>query len=471
MFRLALMVALTTALLACPRQFYPGNPPCETDEDCTAAALGTEFVDYVCVGRIELPAGSGVYKEDVCVPEYDVPPPPDAGQAQDAAVPVEDAAVTPDAAVDAGRADTGPADAGVVDSGPYDAGLPPENLAGGTPCTDTIDNDQDGFVDCDDPDCAPLPYCADEICDNEWDDNANGLTDCDDPACEGSTACLDRVTICDLHEAGYFAQCTNCHQDRFDNQGNRISEASGNFRVDHSSPQQLFDSMNTPGSQNRASFVSGNAEQSMVYAKIAGTQTQLNPPCADGDTDCVSARGGRMPLNLAPLSNQAISEVGRWLNGGDIQRCLQGFPEEQCSDGDDNDGDGRVDCDDRDCRNHVLCAPAQTICDIQREGVFLPCINCHQTQNQGGLRITVTSPQALYDSLVGVNTLAGLPLIQHRDHMSSYLYLKLSGQHLNVQGGSGVQMPSAGDPLPQTHLDMIRSWIDNSDSLDACLNP
>ena len=161
---------------------------------------------------------------------------------------------------------------------------------GGTPCTDTIDNDQDGFVDCDDPDCAPLPYCADEICDNEWDDNANGLTDCDDPACEGSTACLDRVTICDLHEAGYFAQCTNCHQDRFDNQGNRISEASGNFRVDHWAHSKLFDSMNTPGSQNRASFVSGNAEQSMVYAKIAGTQTQLNPPCADGDTDCVSAR-------------------------------------------------------------------------------------------------------------------------------------------------------------------------------------
>ena len=470
MRKFAAVLAVAFATQGCPKTFYPGNPPCETDEDCTPAVLGSEFVDFICVGRIEIPVGSGEYKEDVCVPSYDVII-EDAGPIVEDATPFVDAAVIVDAAPDAGFPEAGPEDIGSVDSGPFDAGLPPENLAGGTPCTDTVDNDRDGLVDCDDPDCAPLPFCTDEICDNEWDDNANGLTDCDDPACVDVTACLDRVTICDLHEAGYFNECATCHQDRFDNQGNRISTASGNFRVDPSSPQSLFDSMRTPGSQNRTSFVSGNAAQSFVYAKIAGTQTQVEPACADNDTECIQSRGGRMPLNLAPLSNQAVGEIARWLDKGDIQRCLQGFPVEDCSDGEDNDGDGRTDCDDRDCRSHILCGEAQTICDIQREGVFLPCINCHQTQNQGGLRITVTSPQALYDSLVGVNSVAGLPLIQHRDHLGSYVYLKVTGQHLNVQGGAGVAMPQVGDPLPQNHLDMLRSWISNSESLDACLNP
>ncbi len=469
MRNLVVLLAVVLAISGCPKTFYPGNPPCETDEDCALERLGSEFVEYICVGRMELPAGSGVFKEDVCVPAYDVVI-VDAGPSIEDATAVADATVV-DAAPDVGIAEAGPQDTGVVDSGPYDAGLPPENLAGGTPCTDTVDNDRDGLVDCEDPDCAPLPFCTDELCDNNWDDNANGLTDCDDPACEGETVCMDRVTICDLHAAGYFDVCANCHQDEFDNQGNRISSASGDFRVDLGSPQALFDSMSIPGTQGRASFISGNAAQSFVYAKIAGTQANVIPACADNDNACIQARGVRMPPDLAPLTNQAVGEIQRWLDAGDIQRCLQGFPVEHCSDGDDNDGDGHIDCDDRDCRSHILCDEPQTICDIHREGVFLRCIDCHQTENQGGLRIRVTSPQALYDSLVGINSVAGLPLVQHRDHLSSYLYLKVAGQHLNVQGGAGERMPLALNPLPQNHLDMLRSWISNSESLDACLNP
>jgi len=450
------LIALGLGLLAgCPQTFYPGTPPCEFDTDCTPAVLGTEFVDYVC------------YQER-CTQLLDVPV-IDAGPlVQDASAPD---ASPPDAVViDAGPPEAGnPVDVGVVDSGPADAGLPPENLAGGSPCTDTIDNDRDGFVDCDDPDCAPLPFCVDEICDNDWDDNANGLTDCDDPACTDAVTCLERVTICDLHEAGYFDNCSDCHEAEYDNQGNITREPLGGFRIDATSPQNLFDSMNVPGDQRRTMLRSGNAAQSLVYAKLAGTQTEIDPACAQNDQECRSARGVRMPLGRAPLTAQALGEVERWLNRGDIQRCLQGFPVELCGDGQDNDGDGRIDCSDLDCRTHVLCDEAQTICDIHREGVFLPCINCHQTQNRGGLRITVTSPQTLYNSLVGVNSSSGLPLIQQGDHLSSYLYLKLSGEHLNVQGGDGEHMPLAGDPLPQRQLDMLRSWIDNSESLGACL--
>ena len=53
-------------------------------------------------------------------------------------------------------------------------------------CDDGLDNDRDGLVDCDDPDCAGDPVCAgaSEICNNSLDDDGDGLIDCDDPDCE-----------------------------------------------------------------------------------------------------------------------------------------------------------------------------------------------------------------------------------------------------------------------------------------------
>ncbi len=55
-------------------------------------------------------------------------------------------------------------------------------------CTDGIDNDHDGLVDCEDPDCANDPACRPhEICGNCIDDDGNGLTDYEDPACCAET--------------------------------------------------------------------------------------------------------------------------------------------------------------------------------------------------------------------------------------------------------------------------------------------
>ena len=60
-----------------------------------------------------------------------------------------------------------------------------------TLCNDKIDNDKDGLVDCDDPDCA----CSGqkEICDNGIDDDGDKLVDCDDPDCDGV---CQKVSLC-----------------------------------------------------------------------------------------------------------------------------------------------------------------------------------------------------------------------------------------------------------------------------------
>ena len=72
-------------------------------------------------------------------------------------------------------------------------------------CDDGVDNDGDSYIDCDDWDCDDDPACGgsgsgSEICDDGVDNDGNGYVDCDDwdcdddPACEGSSSGSE---ICD----------------------------------------------------------------------------------------------------------------------------------------------------------------------------------------------------------------------------------------------------------------------------------
>ena len=64
-------------------------------------------------------------------------------------------------------------------------------------CTDKIDNDGDGAIDCDDTDCTEDEACkvATEICDNELDDDGDGAIDCADEDCSSESNCI--AEICD----------------------------------------------------------------------------------------------------------------------------------------------------------------------------------------------------------------------------------------------------------------------------------
>ena len=66
--------------------------------------------------------------------------------------------------------------------------LPPETV-----CDDMMDSDDDGFTDCDDPDCAAAQNCLVEtLCDNDMDDDMDGTTDCQDPDCVLSLDCAPK---------------------------------------------------------------------------------------------------------------------------------------------------------------------------------------------------------------------------------------------------------------------------------------
>jgi hypothetical protein len=87
-------------------------------------------------------------------------------------------------------------------------------------CGDGIDNDGDGYIDCEDADCYDVPACAShEICGDGTDDNGDGLTDCDDPQCATAPCCagkchsppqdIDGDEDVDLADFGEFQACFN----------------------------------------------------------------------------------------------------------------------------------------------------------------------------------------------------------------------------------------------------------------------
>jgi hypothetical protein len=70
--------------------------------------------------------------------------------------------------------------------------FPPEN------CTDTVDNDGDTLVDCDDPGCFGLTGCTTETnCDDGADNDGDGSTDCTDSDCSAIPACAPYEGIYD----------------------------------------------------------------------------------------------------------------------------------------------------------------------------------------------------------------------------------------------------------------------------------
>ena len=66
-----------------------------------------------------------------------------------------------------------------------------------TICDDGLDDDGDGYIDCDDWDCDDDPICGgsggdgEDICDDGVDNDDDGYTDCDDWDCDDDPACTE----------------------------------------------------------------------------------------------------------------------------------------------------------------------------------------------------------------------------------------------------------------------------------------
>jgi len=72
----------------------------------------------------------------------------------------------------------------------------------GTSCTDGIDNDCDGKIDCADPPCNSSPDCLVEICNDNIDNDGDNDTDCADSECLDGVECYG-TTDCSPNDGCY----------------------------------------------------------------------------------------------------------------------------------------------------------------------------------------------------------------------------------------------------------------------------
>lgn len=218
-------------------------------------------------------------------------------------------------------------------------------------CDDGQDNDGDGLIDCDDPDCEDDPAClpdTETICDDGIDNDRDGLTDCDDPDCDGDPACLPETeTICDDGLDNDGDGLTDCADP--DCQGNAACVSPGDTCADVMaciyacgavSNYQCIQTCTGDGcdsAQELAQDVTVCAAQSCWQA----CQTDL------ADADCQSCIGTSCEAELAACL---------------ADTCPLPTYETSCDDGVDNDGDGLTDCDDPDCADHPACLGGEITC-------------------------------------------------------------------------------------------------------------
>ncbi|MCH8028501.1 MAG: hypothetical protein IH874_01020 [Candidatus Dadabacteria bacterium] len=208
-------------------------------------------------------------------------------------------------------------------------------------CTDGLDNDADGAIDCDDGDCAADPICEfpEATCDDGFDNDADGDIDCaDTDDCSGSgfcgpesdaAFCSDFVdndadgdidcedADCDMVDIGGGIECefgtetgTNC-DDTFDNDADGLVDCEE---------------------------LSCNGEDGEPGAGMDTCQFNFEIDCddefdndADGLEDCLDPNCDGQD---GDPSDGAVCEFGT---------------ETLCADGFDNDGDGLIDGADSDC--------------------------------------------------------------------------------------------------------------------------
>jgi hypothetical protein len=279
-------------------------------------------------------------------------------------------------------------------------------------CTNGVDDDHDGLVDCADPDCASALACVPpENCTNGIDDDRDGLADCADPDCAAAPACAPlacpaddvheqndsqaagrligpgahRGIVC-AHDADWFALdlaagCTVQADLRF-------SHATGNLHLQLRTPagatlaasysntddERVQATVTTAG--RYALHIYGHQGASAPWDLLVGVtcDTPLPPPppppvenCTngvdddgDGRTDCADSDCAGAPACLPP--ENCTNGVDDDRDGktdcadsdcADAPACL---PPENCTNGVDDDRDGKTDCADPDCAGASACA-------------------------------------------------------------------------------------------------------------------
>ena len=210
-------------------------------------------------------------------------------------------------------------------------------------CSDGLDNDGDGFIDCEDNSCKSTASCCvatgdestEEECSDGIDNDCDGYIDCADKSCSTLQHCISLKCPSGTEPEDTFEKCT----DGIDNDCNGYKDCEDNSCKKSKDPiiAQYCRLINCP------SYVDGNTEDSYeacsdgIDNDCNGLADCADPTCKNSSDPDVQAYCRKI---LEDLANAAIPN---------LPTAIPEFNAELCSDGKDNDFNGVADCADPNC--------------------------------------------------------------------------------------------------------------------------
>ncbi len=237
-------------------------------------------------------------------------------------------------------------------------------------CTDGVDNDGDGAVDCLDlADCFDSERCSREVdCDNHQDDDFDGSVDCDDSDCAEA--------------------CTEDCADGIDNDGDgRIDCQDSDCAADVACNPYSYEVDCTDGIDNDGDGGIDCQDYDCFY-----TYACIETDCDDGiDNDgngAIDCDDYNCDYDAACQETDCDDGIDNDGNGDidcDDYDCsyAPNCYESDCGDGVDNDSDGLVDCEDGDCLYAAAC-DGELNCDDGVDNDADGLIDCDDDDCVGG---------------------------------------------------------------------------------------
>ncbi|MEW5850976.1 MAG: proprotein convertase P-domain-containing protein [Myxococcota bacterium] len=242
-------------------------------------------------------------------------------------------------------------------------------------CSNGSDDNGDTLVDCADPTCTGDPACV-EDCTNGSDDNGDTLVDCADPQCDGTAACVedctngtddnrDTLVDCDDPQCSATAQCAS-----LDKCDGAFPAVLGDNAGNNTGATDLFDG--TAG----ACFQSNAGEDLWTYTPTADgllviTLTDNSAP--PGVDHVLYVRGSCLDAAAEVCADDGFASDGESMTlavtaGTPLLIFVDGFGSgaegaytlnlrvgEDCTNGNDDNGDTLVDCQDPLCDSDPAC--------------------------------------------------------------------------------------------------------------------
>jgi hypothetical protein len=229
---------------------------------------------------------------------------------------------------------------------PECVGDPRCHVLGTEICNNGIDDDDDGLIDCQDPDCASFPGCQMHMCDPNH-------PDCTDPACVNEPQCKD----------------LKCHPTV--DFGTINPMGSSSTRMENTTG--TTDVAVTPCAPGSAGMVvgkfdlSGNAAVTLTFTQGKGEdhvfglfRAGINQGCGANPVGCYDPKGtlsgSNTFTNLGPGEYYVITQPFEPKGQGPVTVTLSTpTKKEICNNGVDDNGNGLIDCADPDCLNDANC--------------------------------------------------------------------------------------------------------------------